>query len=201
MTLTDVVLSVPRPACDGSHSVIPCQRFSSGSTDSGFVCALSRLYSWLWQHGRIRGKNNQLRMMSQTDKKYLFPLRDSLLGQWCEFNFLILRGQGWNKWRVIYSPLIKTTLNFSPSPSLPSFLLSKWVISWLLSTGVTRNRCEWDSCWFLFSIENLVDGRTDDILFACEHAPRWIYSVSLLSKHLLRRGRCQIEVDTLPSST
>lgn len=127
MTLTDVVLSVPRPACDGSHSVIPCQRFSSGSTDSGFVCALSRLYSWLWQHGRIRGKNNQLRMMSQTDKKYLFPLRDSLLGQWCEFNFLILRGQGWNKWRVIYSPLIKTTLNFSPSPPSPPFSsLSEW---------------------------------------------------------------------------
>ena len=113
-------------------------------------------------------------MMSRTDKGYLLSLRKTLLANGVNLTF-VLQGQASNTWRVIYSSLIETTLTLSLHPSPPL----QWVISWLLSIGVTRNRCERDSCWFLFLIENLVDGWIDDILFACEHVLHWIYGVSL----------------------
>lgn len=65
-------LSVPRPGCHGSRSVILCQRFSPASTGSGLACALPSVYPSSCQHGWILAKNSQQLMMSRTDKGICF---------------------------------------------------------------------------------------------------------------------------------
>lgn len=190
-------LSVPRPDCHGSRSVILCQRFSTGNTGSGLACDLPSVYPLSCQHGWILAKNSQQLMMSRTDRRYLLSLKKTLLAIGVNLTF-VLRGQASNKWRVIYSPLIGTTL------SVASLSLSATLVSDFMTFVRWRHKKQMWARFLLVSVFDRKPGRWSDwwhfvCLWTCSSLDLW--SVSPLSKHLLRWGRCQIKVDTLMSLT
>lgn len=119
-------LSIPYPDCNGSRSVILCQRFTPRNL--GLACALPSVYRSSCQHGRIPAKNSQ-QLSPDLIEVSAFIKKKTLLAIGVNLMFS-LWGQDSNKWSVIYSSLIETTLTLACLSFLlrppPDSVVNKW---------------------------------------------------------------------------